>query len=236
MSIAAERDPVVDRVRGVIWVFVTLAGASMGLTLLFLAMRSVMEIGGTCAEGGPFVVRQPCPNGIPLMMLSGIWGGIVFALLYAWKASKYGAPNLVLLAWPALFLSLGYNFLEFGLNPPGGGGLVWGWLVCAVLFGLLGGIPLLIGIKPLFDGLFGRGDPNAPAPGVITAATLKEKVAARRAARAQRPSESPSSRPEAASSDDLVDSLERLDALRRSGALDETEFDAAKRKLLEEDS
>ena len=48
-----------------------------------------------------------------------------------------------LLAWPALFLSLGWNFLEFGFDPPGeDDGLVWGWIVCGVVFWLMGGLPL----------------------------------------------------------------------------------------------
>ena len=30
-------------------------------------------------------------------------------------------------------------FLEFGLDPPGDEGVVWGWIICAVLFFLMGG-------------------------------------------------------------------------------------------------
>jgi hypothetical protein len=33
-----------------------------------------------------------------------------------------------------LFLALGWNFIEFGLDPPGGEGTVWGWLIPGVLF------------------------------------------------------------------------------------------------------
>ena len=43
--------------------FVSLAGVAAGLTALFLGMRRVMEIGGFCAEGGPFVIQHPCPEG-----------------------------------------------------------------------------------------------------------------------------------------------------------------------------
>ena len=77
-------------------------------------------------------------------MLVGLWGGLIMAAVYAWQVIKHGArPSLLGLLWPALFLSLGWNFLEFGLNPPGGTGLAWGWLVCAVTFGLMGGVPLI---------------------------------------------------------------------------------------------
>jgi hypothetical protein len=45
----------------------------------------------------------------------------------------------MLLAWSMLFLSLGWNFLEFGLHAPGGGGLAIGWLVSAAAFFAMGG-------------------------------------------------------------------------------------------------
>jgi hypothetical protein len=58
-----------------------------------------------------------------------------------------------LLAWPALFLSLGWNFLEYGVDPPdGSANVVWGWLFCGVLFVLMGGLPLLFGISAALHG------------------------------------------------------------------------------------
>lgn len=58
-----------------------------------------------------------------------------------------GGPygGLVALAWPALFLSLAWNFLEYALQPPEGEGIVWGWLIPGVLFVLMGGVPWLAG-------------------------------------------------------------------------------------------
>src|SRR5690606_5344155 len=93
---------------------VTLLVAS--LTVLFLGMRSVMEIGGACATGGPYVPRQPCPEGtwlIPVSIFTGLAGtGLVVAGTFP------GGPKLWSLAWPALFISLGWNFLEYGVDPP----------------------------------------------------------------------------------------------------------------------
>ena len=111
------------------------------LTVLFLGMRSVMEIGGACASGGPYVPRQECPDGtwlIPVSIFTGLIGtGLVAAGSFA------GGPQLWTLAWPALFCALGWNFLEYGVDPPApASGLVWGWLVCAVAFLLMGGLPL----------------------------------------------------------------------------------------------
>lgn len=55
-----------------------------------------------------------------------------------------GGPQLWTLAWPALFCSLGWNFLEYGIDPPPPEhGPVWGWLICAVTFLAMGGIPLV---------------------------------------------------------------------------------------------
>src|SRR2546430_17218629 len=107
-----------------------MAGLACALTLVFLSMRAVMRIGGSCVSSGPFEIRNPCPKGIAGLMIASIWGGLVFAGLYAYQSSRAGGPGLVKLAWPALFLSLGYNFLAFGIHPPGqAGGLQWGWLI-----------------------------------------------------------------------------------------------------------
>jgi hypothetical protein len=59
------------------------------------------------------------------------------------------------LAWPGLFLSLGWNFLEFTFSPPGGG-LAWGWLICGVLFVLMGGLPLILAFKPAREKISSR--------------------------------------------------------------------------------
>ena len=33
------------------------------LTWTFFSMRAVMNVGGSCADGGPYVSAQPCPDG-----------------------------------------------------------------------------------------------------------------------------------------------------------------------------
>ncbi|MFO7591043.1 MAG: hypothetical protein R6X23_09110 [Acidimicrobiia bacterium] len=132
--------------RKVVLTFVGALGFAAALTLLFYGMRSVMDIGGSCASGNtPFEIARPCPDGVAGVMVGGIFGGLFFLAVYALNVV---GPNLTLLAWPALFLSLGWNFLEYGVNPPGDdGGLVWGWLICGVVFVAMGGIPLLIGLR-----------------------------------------------------------------------------------------
>lgn len=231
MSIAASntRTPL-ESLRGFTAVFLTLAGLSCGMTLLYLGMRAVMDVGGACASGGPYVPRVECPEGVPLLMMAGIWGGLIFLGLYLWATTKHKAPTLAGFAWPALFLSLGWNFLEFGIDPPFGEGLVWGWLVCAALFALMGGLPLLAMTKPIMS-QFGRRGPEVPSARVVI--PTKSKIQElRRQQPGARPE--PAQREPTARRDDesMVDALERLSAMHRSGALTDVEFEAAKRRVL----
>jgi len=222
-GIVREREP---GITGAVMVFVSLAGVVCGMTLLFLAMRSVMEIGGSCGSDGVHVGVRPCPRGIPLATVGGILGGVVSLMVYIGATVKYGAPTWVWLAWPALFLSLGWNFLEFGLDPPGEEGLVWGWLVCGVVFLPMGGIPLVLAAKPIARSILpiGGGGPEAGnavsrprrEPGVLVEPTYDPQPATAAPARGS----------------GVVEALERLSALRESGALTEAEFDAAKERVL----
>ena len=107
-------------------------------TLVWLSMRGVMALGGFVASGGPYVIEHQAPGWIWLLP------GAIIALVIAMQTSKglsdsRDTPSLMLLAWSALFLTLGWNFLEFGLRAPGGGGLLIGWLIGAAAFFLTGG-------------------------------------------------------------------------------------------------
>ena len=225
-----------EAIRALPWVFVSLLGVAAGLTIVFLVMRVAMEMGGSCASGGPYVSARPCPDVMWLMPV-GIVGGLFFALIYVLKKPAR-APSFTSFAWPALFLSLGWNFLEFGLQPPGRTGLDWGWLICAILFALMGGAPLaaMLLAEPrvyLRRVFWGVTEPliSAPAP----------DPASQPAAPAARPSPVPASpRPpskaapprEPPKADDVVTSLERLSRLHQSGSLTDAEFEAAKQRVL----
>ena len=131
--------------RTTITIGLSLAGVACGLTLVYLSMRAVMDVGGFCAEGGPFDIETHCPQGVPGIMVGGLLGGLVLAFVYVGVAVWRGIPSFAMLLWPALFLSLGWNFLEYAFDPPGaGGGVVWGWLICGIVFMLMGGLPLLV--------------------------------------------------------------------------------------------
>ena len=119
-------------------------GLTACIVVIFLAMRAVMDIGGFCAEGGPYVIETHCPEGVAMLMTLAFPGLFVFGGLMIWSGSPIGSQYqvAVFFAWPALFLSLGWNFLQYGVSPPGGGGLAWGWLLCGVIFVAMGGVPL----------------------------------------------------------------------------------------------
>jgi hypothetical protein len=205
---------------GIIVVTGTLLIVAACLTIVFLAMRSVMDIGGFCAEGGPYEIETHCPKGTPGLLMGGIWIGVIAAFAYVWQASRYRALNLGGLLWPALFLSLGWNFLEYGVSPPFEGGLAWGWLIPGGVFVLMGGLPLFWVIPALVR-------PDDGPSNTVGFALRQGAGAARHAASQLRVTAAPSR------SEGLVDALERLDRLHRRGRLSDAEYEAAKQRLLE---
>ena len=108
--------------RDLLGLAIGLAGSAAAITVMFLAMRAVMGVGGSCADGGPYVIATPCPNGAPAGMTLGI-----FALLGFWAlAARYGSrvgglwSSAPVLGWAGLFIALGWNFLEAGFAGEGG--------------------------------------------------------------------------------------------------------------------
>jgi hypothetical protein len=207
------------------------AGLAFCLTLLFLSMRAVMDVGGSCADGGPYVSAQSCPTGVPLALISGIFGLFAFGGLAAIGGARLGEPysGIVFLAWPALFLSLGWNFLEYAVRSPGGPDI--GWLICGVVFVVMGGGPLLAllpsrrssgrdpaAMRRLLGDLQARrrqvsGPDNRPDPFAPTTTGDAASGAGRM---------------------DLTSRLERLATLHANGSLTDAEFDEAKRRVIAE--
>ena len=140
---------------------VGVAAGAAAITILSLIMRSVTAIGGSCADGGPYVSAQPCPTGTGTALLLVFACTLTCLIGTFWAASVLKAPLPLLLAWPAIFLTLGWNFLEDGLDPPDGQGVVTGFVVCGVLFVLMGGAPLLLWLSVVRDGRRTRRAPAA---------------------------------------------------------------------------
>lgn len=211
--------------RRIVLMAVGLIIVSASLTLVFLGMRAVMDVGGSCGTGGPYVIATPCPDGVAGLIPLAIFAGLAGVFLYSMNAWKLPGPRLTFLAWSALFLSLGWNFWEYGLSD----GPEWGWIICGIVFVLMGAFPLI--------GLFNReyfvmtfwADVGSKAPS---------------AGRGLRPGLGEITRPApvtpaapaipAASVNSVADALAQLSSLHKQGSLTDDEFSKAKARILEQ--
>ncbi|HEY8134684.1 MAG TPA: SHOCT domain-containing protein [Candidatus Limnocylindrales bacterium] len=199
-----------------------IAGLAASLTLVFLSMRAVMDVGGFCAEGGPYEIQTHCPEGTVVLLPLSIFAGLGSAALAGWKGSQIGGPfaGLVALAWPALFISLGWNFLEYALWPPGDqGGIVWGWLIPGIVFEIMGILPLL-GLLPSRRAFLGTETADSPVALTSARKRLLNDLVSHAHERGW------------GAQEDLVSKLERLAALREQGAITSAEFEAAKQAVI----
>jgi len=209
-----------------------MAGIAAAITIGFLAMRGVLDVGGSCASGGPYVIATPCPDGTWLLPLA-IFAGLGFAFLAAAGGSKVGgvyalAPGL---AWVGLFCSFGFNFLQWGIAPPadpasdGGGGPGLIFILIGLMFEVMGIVPVITTILAMRSG--------AARPGLALAGSGLDSVDPwRTSASAGSGSMVTIDR----SGSDLVAELERLTSLHQAGNLTDEEFAAAKRSLIEKGS
>jgi hypothetical protein len=241
--------------KSVLALAVGVGGMAMCITLVFLAMRAVMEIGGACADGGPYVSANPCPDGVPLAMIVAILGLFGFGGLAMLGASGTGGYGWIpLLAWTGLFASLGWNFLDYGLfNPPEGQGIEWGYVIPGVLFQLMAWVPVAVlvwGLRsqrrwrargpsmPLQDAESMRPPPVPASHRVeVAGAGRREELQAIDGAMgalvleaASRAPVEPSGGAPAPTGDRqaLLAHLEKLGDMRAGGLLTAEEFDAAK--------
>lgn len=139
---------------GLVKAVIGYAGLAMCLTLVFLGMRAVMDSGGSCADGGQYVVATSCPEGSAIALLGGIFAGVGFAVLATLGGVAVGGiwSAAPLFAWSGLFGSLGWNFLDYGVfNADPAYGIDVGWALCGVLFWIMAAAPLL-GIIPALRG------------------------------------------------------------------------------------
>ena len=78
----------------------------------------LLDVGGFCAEGGPYVIRQECPSGVIPVLGGGIPLLFVFGIAYA-VALPTGWRFLLVWAWPILFLELAACFFISTFTAPG---------------------------------------------------------------------------------------------------------------------
>ena len=125
------------RIGGLV-VSVALIGVALAWT--YLGMRAIMDIGGACATGGPYVPVQPCPEGASTLLSVGIPLLLLATFAASGLALWIRAPTLLLLMWFLLFGSLGWNFLEYAFAEDD---IVMGWLIPGVMFELMA-LPALL--------------------------------------------------------------------------------------------
>jgi hypothetical protein len=197
--------------------------AVLGLVWLNWVAAAVMDVGGSCGSGGPYEIARPCPTGA-WMAPVGIFVGLAGLAAYAFLRPS-GSPNLLTLTWPALFGSLGVQFLRAA----SGESNAYGWLFCGLLFLAMAAAPLALIIgsdrRALVRMLLGDGlaevDPAdrprtfapTPAPGVNVAFVTPSTDDPHDA--------------------DLAERLDRLSRLHRCGDLSDAEFAEAKQQVLD---
>jgi hypothetical protein len=173
-------------------------------------------------------------------MVIGMLGLFGFGGLGLWAGARLGGgwAALPLLAWPGLFLSLGWNFLEYGIAPPadlGADGPAWGWLIPGLMFVAMGAVPLWLAWSVRHE-IRSEGSRAVASRFGMPAFSGPEARRSPDVSAGWDPSHrATGSDGRGAASEDVVDRLERLAELRRRGDLTSEEYDAAKRQLLGDD-
>ena len=130
-------------------------GAAFCITCLYLAIRGLMGLGGRVSSGaGP----GGAPDWIWVVPVSIILG-LIFIFISAAFSHRVDGPSLFLPAWSGIFLSLGYNFLDFGFNPQGLAdkpGPIGALVACGIVFVIMGAVPVAISIKAGWISLKGK--------------------------------------------------------------------------------
>jgi hypothetical protein len=103
---------------------------------LYWPMRDVMDVGGSCAEGGPYVIQTHCPEGSTTFLTLGL-PLFMAAVFVGFVAVTMHAPLPVFPGWALLFGALGWNFFDYGFHADPSGRPVVSWLVCGVVFWLM---------------------------------------------------------------------------------------------------
>ncbi len=122
----------------VAWIMIAIgtAGAVACLVALYRAMRSLMvESGGFCSSGGPYVIANECDEGTAVMLTIAIPLGLLFMGVRALFTTWVRGPGFgIFPAMGIMFAVLGYNFVELGFDPPGEASRSWGWIVSGIVF------------------------------------------------------------------------------------------------------
>ena len=130
---------------------------AVSITWFLIGVRAQMEVGYSCASGGPYVVVNPCPHHTTSLVLVGMFLSLVPALAGSMASLSVGAPNLLVPHWT--FMLGGLSVLLFISSVQDG------WVFGAIIAGMLGvlfGLPGLYLMSP-WQRLYRRKPvPDAP--------------------------------------------------------------------------
>ncbi len=162
-------------VPGLVLAFVSGAGMALAIALLFEAVRATLQLASDEMLGAGLLQLLAAAGGwiwlIPVaLVLLFVFGGLGMMTVHA-----IGGLNIAPLAWTGLFLSLGWNFLRFGLNPPGADASNWGWIAVGAVFWLFGLGPfigLLREARAHLRGVWARRPHGGPSPAQAQAERL----------------------------------------------------------------
>lgn len=101
---------------------------AFSLVVFLQATSSVLDVGGSCAWGGPYVPARVCPESVVVFAPLGILGVLVSWALAVALPRGLGV-SLVAWGWPILFVGIGAQFVLAGTR---GQGIVVN-LVCGLL-------------------------------------------------------------------------------------------------------
>ncbi|CAM5731226.1 hypothetical protein MAUB1S_02470 [Mycolicibacterium aubagnense] len=190
----------------VLWVLSIVAVSFVYVSATQMALR-VASVGGSCASGGPYAIRQQCPTGTghwTLWLMLSLLAAVVLLFVDA------GNSRVSWFIWSAIFLGMGVGGvvgaiaalpdLNAALGLGIGCGVVGLVIACLGVLGLVKGADAVQAWKAKLEG---RPQPKPPAP-----------------------------KPSAAASPQQLDKLLQLAERHGRGELSDDEYAAAKAKIL----
>jgi hypothetical protein len=230
-----------------------------GLVVFNVQLQELLDI-GTCASGNtPYVIAQPCPEGTGtkiLLLMGSIVGGLIGCALFAFRGDPpwgqrktFGMFGWGTLAWGIFFAGTGLALMLGGpygeITDPETGEVVGrpdsqlGATITGITFLVMGVPALLLGLWSALRGLTGRDErPKRASSGSGMLSGMSGWGGSSSGGGGSAPTSWPSSGSTGArkaTGGDTIARIERLQKLKESGALTDTEFEREKAKVLAEE-
>lgn len=121
-------------------ILLSAAGMGFSVSLIDHCAAFVLSRGGWVASGGPYVIASPAPEWIMLLMPGAVLLFTASIMTSIYFSERLRWPWLLRFAWSGVFLTIGYRFACAGA---GGGEPIPGFIICAILFIIMGIAPLV---------------------------------------------------------------------------------------------